>query len=114
MSGQLVRVGRHDRGAAHAQLLAEARHEEDQAHPRVGDDVAQRVEAVVAAAVGDDQGALVAHDDEAGPVPRGDWSSPPSPTVATTTKGAAAMIRAWLGVMVADSLARLLAAGAVG
>lgn len=50
-------------------LLAEARHEEDETHPRVGDDVAQGVEAVVATAVGDDERALVPHDHEAGSVP---------------------------------------------
>ena len=38
---------------------------------RVGDEVAQGVEPVVATPVGDDQGALVAHDDETGPVTAG-------------------------------------------
>lgn len=66
MTGRLVGVGGDHGGAVHPKLLAHAGHEEDQADTRVVHEVAQRVEAVVAVTVRDDEGALVTDLDEAG------------------------------------------------
>lgn len=56
---------RHRRGAVHPQGLVDARHEEDQPDAGVLDDVAEAVDAFVAAPVGDHQGAAIGNAHEA-------------------------------------------------
>ncbi len=57
--------------ALSTQGLVHARDEEEQPHLGVGEDVPERVDLVVAGAVGDEQGALVEHGHEAGRVAPG-------------------------------------------
>ena len=72
-----LRIGR-DRGAAvDPDRLADAGDQEQQRDARVADDVAQAVDAVVAAPVGDQQRLLVGTRTKPGGSPRGEQSSPP-------------------------------------
>src|SRR5688572_9913321 len=65
---QQLRVGANLGAAVDAQRLADARHQEQERHAGVGDDVFQAVHPVVAAPVGDQQRFLVIDHDEAGHV----------------------------------------------
>ncbi len=65
MAGAQRGVGGDPRAAVHAQRLAGTGDEEQQCHARVGHDVAQRVDPVVAAPVGQHQRAVVRRRHEA-------------------------------------------------
>ena len=85
-------VGRELGGAVDAQRHADARHEEQQPDAWIDDEVAKRVEPVVAAAIGH-QAACARRRTRTKPggSPRGEQSSPPGPDVATRTNGEASM-----------------------
>ena len=71
LHGRSSAGSRDPRAAVHAQRLAAARDQEQQAGVAVGDDVAEGVEAPVAGGVGDGEVVVVEHADEARRPPRG-------------------------------------------
>ena len=61
-------IGRYLRAAVDAQRAAGARNQEQQRHPRIAHDVAQGIDAVVAAAIRHHQRLLVINPDKAGQI----------------------------------------------
>ena len=96
---QQLRLDRQPRPAIDPQRIARPRHQKQQADARIGDDVAQRVDAVIAVPVRHHQRLLVVDADKPARSPRGVQSMPSGPLVASATNGELSISTRYCGVM---------------